>query len=513
MTKPNILLIILDTTRRDHLSAYGYDRPTSPHFDAFAASGATYTRAIAPAQWTIPAHASIFSGVYPGAHGVTQANSALGGQHPTAAEILHADGYRTAAFCNNPLVGVLYNGLQRGFSEFYNYASAIPQRPPGAQSPTTQAIIQRVQPHARRIANIFARSDTLFRLALTPRLTPFWSKAIRFKGSTDDSIRDLIDWLDVRRRDPEPYFAFLNLMGAHLPYHPPTDALERVAPELKADKRAFAFIGQLNADAAGWASPPREPYTDWQRAALHGFYDAEIEYQDRAVGRLLAHLGRIGALSDTLVIIAADHGEAHGDHELFGHGFNVHQELVHVPLAIHDPDGIGRGTRIDTNVSTRRVFHTILARAGVVPPLADSDPNADIARLTLTQPESEPFAFSEAIPPQTFLNVLQHRDRAGIARLLLDRTRRGVYAGDHKLIARTDATGTHIEGVYDVARDPAEVTNLSAPSPASPAGGEIETLRRSLDAFIASAGMTPHTDAPPASPEVLERLRALGYIE
>jgi len=388
MTKPNILLIILDTTRRDHLSAYGYDRPTSPHFDAFAASAATYTRAIAPAQWTIPAHASMFSGLYPGAHGVTQSNSALSAEHPTLAEILRADGYRTAAFCNNPLVGVLYNGLQRGFSEFYNYASAIPQRPPGAQSPARQAFIQRVQPTARRIANVFAQNDTLFRLALTPRLTPIWSKAINFKGNTADSIRDLIGWLDVRRRDPEPYFAFLNLMGAHLPYHPPTDALELVASELKADKRAYAFIRQFNADGAGWASPPNEPYTAWQSAALHAFYDAEILHQDRALGRLLDHLRQIGALDDTLVIIAADHGESHGDHDLFGHGFNVHQELVHVPLAIHDPDGQRRGTRIDANVSTRRIFHTILGRAGVTPPLDDADPNADIARLTLMQRRS-----------------------------------------------------------------------------------------------------------------------------
>jgi arylsulfatase A-like enzyme len=506
MSKSNILLVILDTTRRDHLSAYGFPKPTTPHLDAFAADSALFTRAVAPAQWTIPAHASIFTGLYPSAHGVTQSVSAVDAMQPTLAEILRTDGYRTAAFCNNPLVGVLFNGLQRGFDEFYNYASAIPQRPPGAQTPLRRAFIRRVQPYARRFANIFARHDTLFRLALSPRWTPIWSKAINFKGSTPDSVGDLIQWIAARRRDDPPYFAFLNLMGAHLPYHPPSDALEAVAPELKNDKRAYAFIRQFNADAAGWASPPLEPYTDWQQHALHAFYDAELHYQDRDLGRLFSALKASGTLDNTVIIVAADHGESHGDHDLFGHGFKVHQELVHVPLIIRDPERFKPGSQIAANVSTRRLFHTILERAGVLPPLDESDPNADIHRLTLANPDGERVAFSEAFPPSIFLNVLKHRTPDSVVKLQLGAVRRGVYAGDIKLTVRDAEGGVQVERLYNVAADPFEDQPLPLSDPA------VEPLRTEIERFAAAS--TPQNgERADASPEVLERLRALGYIE
>ena len=78
---------------------------------------------------------------------------------------------------------------------------------------------------------------------------------------------------------------------------------------------------------------------------LNGFYDAEIAHQDAHLDRLLRHLRDSGALDHTVVIIAADHGEGHGEHDLFGHGFNVYQELVHVPLVIHAPDAARRAAR------------------------------------------------------------------------------------------------------------------------------------------------------------------------
>ena len=127
--QPDILLIVLDTLRRDRLSVYNPALRTSPHLHAFAEGAACFERAISPAQWTIPAHASLFTGVYPTTHQVTQADGMLSGSYATLAEILQAGGYHTAGFCNNPLVGVLQNDLQRGFVDFYNYAGAAVNRP------------------------------------------------------------------------------------------------------------------------------------------------------------------------------------------------------------------------------------------------------------------------------------------------------------------------------------------------------------------------------------------------
>lgn len=511
--KPDILLIVLDTLRRDRLSIYGHQQETSPGFDAFASRAALFERAVAPAQWTIPAHGSIFTGLYPGAHGLTQSNGQLSGMHPTLAEILQVGGYHTAAFCNNPLVGVLNNGLQRGFDKFFNYASAIPYRPYDAhKSELRQRFTRWFRPYARRMGNLFAQSDTLFRMSLNPLLTPVWSKYINFKGSTGLSISDLIAYWTEYHADgaAQPMFTFVNLMGAHLPYHPPRDLVEQFAPELKGDREAFAFMRQFNADGAAWASPPDQPFSELESRTLNAFYDAEIAYQDAQVERLLAYLRETGALDNTVVIITADHGESHGEHQIMGHGFNVYQELVHVPLAVHIPD-MTEGQRVAANVSTRRLFHTVLDLAGVETPLDARDPNANVAGLSLVNllqdghghDAEKGIAFSEAFPPSTFLHVLEHRSPAVIDRLRLRFARRAIYSGDHKLVA----DGDHVEGLFNVAQDPTESQDLQGQQ-----APQAADLLRQVEAF--SGGQARQSaEQQEVSEEVVENLRALGYIE
>jgi arylsulfatase A-like enzyme len=510
--KPNILLVVLDTLRRDHLSSYGYTRETSPEFDAFAARAAQFTRAVAPGQWTIPVHASLFTGLYPTTHRVTQSNSQLSDMYPTLAEILQSEGYHTTAFCNNPLVGVLENGLQRGFDEFYNYASAIPQRPVEAQHPLRRELTKWLRPYARRAGNVFARSDTLFRLSLHPLLTPYWSKLINFKGNTANSITDVIDYWKRHRAGgaEKPIFTFVNLMGAHLPYHPPLDALDRIAPKRRHDRHSIAYMRRFNADAAGWASPPETPFEDWQTETLTDFYDAEIVHQDEQLGRLLAYLRESGALEDTVVVVMADHGEGHGEHNLFGHGFNVHQELVHVPMVIHDPDGrFPHGRQVEANVSTRRLFHTLLDIAGAKPPLDEADPNADIERLSLVNLDGERnMAFSEAFPPMTFVHVLEHRSPAVIEQLSLRQVRRTIYNDSYKLIT----IDKDVESVYNIAHDPFETRNLSTDVELRE---HMADMQRKVNLFVqqAESGRADVDQVSQVSPEVMERLRALGYIE
>ena len=297
----------------------------------------------------------------------------LSGSYPALAEILRLAGYHTVAFCNNPLVGVLNNGLQRGFDRFYNYASAAPFRPKEErQSRAKRRVLRSFRRYvARPIGNQFAHSDTLFRLSLHPFWVPLWTRLINYKGNTAHSVDDLIDyWKQHQAGGAEkPTFAFLNLMGAHMPYNPPQDFLDRVDPGLKHNRHAYQYVRRFNAEAARWASPTDSPPADWESHALDTFYQAEVAHQDYHLGRLLRYLKDSGALENTMVIICADHGEGHGDHGFFGHGFVVYQELVHVPLLIHYPDHFPAGGRVTTNVSTRRLFHTVLKAAGVKPPL------------------------------------------------------------------------------------------------------------------------------------------------
>ncbi len=536
--RPNILLVILDTLRRDRLSHYGADRPTSPRFDEFASDSVTFTRAVAPAQWTVPSHTSMFTGLYPSEHGVTQSNSVLSGMQPTLAELLRGGGYHTVAFCNNPLVGVLNHGLTRGYDRFYNYASAIPDRPYDHElNPLYHEFTRRFRPTARKIGNWFAHSDTAFRVALHPMFVPLWAKWINFKGNTAVSIDDLIRyWKDHtagtiphRTGDDRPLFAFLNLMGAHTPYQPPLDFLNKIAPEVKNDKRAFAFMRHFNADGAAWAAPPEKPLEPWQINTLNAFYDAEIAYQDHQLGRLLEFLHASGELENTVVIIAADHGEMHGEHDYFGHGFSVHQELVHVPLVIRTPDTPPK--QIDTNVSTRRLFHTILDFAGVDPLLPPDDPNARVRDLSLAGVLHGDYdgegntAFSEAVPPMLFVHVLEHRSPAVIERLRLRDVRRTIYDGDLKLMTVGDGDDLHVEALYNVADDPAEANPLPAEENSLPKSSplamqddlaRVKALKKKLAAFAGAAVLNDAEESTAREVDdaaVMAQLRALGYMD
>jgi len=513
--QPDVMLIILDTTRRDRLSTYGHSRETTPSLTRFADGATTFERAVAPAQWTVPSHASMFTGLYAGAHGLTEAGGTLSGSHPTLAEILSVAGYHTQGFCNNPLVGLLDNGLTRGFDAFYNYAGASPNRPvDAARGPVRRAISRGFRRFAHRVQNQFAQSDLLFRVSLHPLLVPLWTRYVNYKGHTENSLADALDAVQAHRAggSDQPLFTFINLMGAHLPYRPPQDYLDRVAPDLRNDREAYQFVRRFNADAARWAAPPEEPLADWEHRALFDFYDAELAYQDELLGGLLRGMQASGALDDTLVIIAADHGEAHGDHGFIGHSFVVYQELIHVPLVIRYPERFPVGARVGTNVSTRRIFHTVLDAAGVQPPLDEADPNAQIRELTLARstngrPDAEGnIAFSEAFPPQTFLSVMRHRAPHLIDQMRLRHVRRGVYDGGHKLTT----IGNDVDGLFDVAADPHEVNSLAETEPETTAH-----LQAQLDAFTQQVGAAGAANGAfgDVDEEVVDHLRALGYLE
>jgi uncharacterized sulfatase len=512
-SKPHVLFIILDTLRRDHLSLYGYSRRTSPALEDFAQRAVTFQRAISPAQWTIPAHASLFTGLYPVQHQLTQAFGVLSAMHPTLAEVLRQADYQTVAFCNNPLLGLLDHGLQRGFEHFYNYAGATPNRPiDSARSPLRRRLGLRLRQVARAATNRFAHNDLLFRISLNPLVVPVWTRLANFKGDSPRALQDFVDYWRAYHAGgaQRPLFAFLNLMGTHTPYRPPRALLERFAPQVVRSRAAYRFVMGHNADAAHWISPADEPLEDWQREALAAFYDAEIAHQDAALGRMLADLQAQGGLENTLVIIAADHGEGHGDHGFFGHSFVVHQELVHVPLLLRFPDQARQheGLRLDENVSTRRLFHTILEAAQLCPPLAEGDPNADVQGLSLRRtlegrdPEGG-LVFSQAVPPQNLLRVLERHKPHQIERLGLRQTRQTVIQGDDKLLL----LGDQPEALYHLVDDPHEVHNLLSDQPA-----RALALQTALARWQRSAASDDQA-ARDFSAEVVANLRALGYLD
>lgn len=509
--RPDILFLVLDTQRADRLSCYGYPKPTSPQIDAIAAEATRFTQAVAAAQWTVPSHASMFTGLYPSEHSMVQSYSVMPEQLTTLAERLRDGGYFTAGFCNNPLVGVINNGLRRGFTSFLNYSGLLTSRPnqagasPGLISRYRQWFKRQLAGVLNRIQDAFARSDTLLAISFTPLMVPLWQTALSFKGNTAKSLDDTAKLLIERSQvDAEqPIFAFVNLMGTHMPYHAPRAYIEKFAPHVLADRRAQSFLQRFNSDVYGWLAPLTGALDAHQKRTLDGMYDAEVAYQDAQLGVFFQRLRQAGRLDNTLVVICADHGEHLGEKQFMGHSLSIYNELVRVPLIIRDPaQRFPCGETVNTVVSSRRLFHSVLAAAGLA---TAEELSLDLAQAL--QPGAAPdYVFAEAIPPQNVVNLMQRRQPQLVQDRGCDRTRRAVWLGRHKLI---ETEGRAVE-LYDVLADPTEDLNLSDILPEN-----VEVLQEGLQAFSGTAAVG--TAAARATnfedPEVRRRLQELGYLE
>lgn len=422
MTQPDIIFIVLDTQRADRLGSYGYDKPISPNLDRFASQAILFEQAVAPAQWTVPSHASMFSGLYPTAHQVLQSSQRLSPNHPHVADLLSSAGYETVGFCNNPLVGILDNGLKRGFQQFYNYGGAVPSLPRSSSSlprplnALAESYTQALRKISYPVQNFFGRSDLAFQISLTSWLTPLWSKMANFKGQNERSVKDVVHFLRNREQNEadQPLFLFLNLMETHLPFWPPGHIVDEVVPYFRDSKEARTIMRTWNKEAYRWAAPLAEPLGELEHDVLNDMYDAEVAYQDDYLGELLDTIRGRANQNDTMTIIVADHGDGLGDHGYMGHAFVAYEELVHVPLIVDWPAVWSTPSRISSPVSTRRVFHTMMDAANEWPQDMDGDLVNEGRRLSLRHtangrdPENGT-AVSEVYPPLNFVKAIESR--------------------------------------------------------------------------------------------------------
>jgi uncharacterized sulfatase len=524
MNQPDIIFIVLDTQRADRLGCYGHARDITPNLDKFAAEGALFEQAISPAQWTIPSHASLFTGLYPTTHQVLQSSQSLSPDSPHLAEVLSSAGYETIGFCNNPLVGVLNNGYKRGFQTFYNYGGAFPSLPqssshlPWPLNQLTSAYTQFLRRISYPIQNFFGRSDLAFRISLNAWLTPLWSKMANFKGQNARSVQDIVHLLAQRegQKQGKPLFLFLNLMETHLPFWPPGEFVDKVAPYMLENKEAQAIMGQWNREAYRWAAPLAQPIAELESQVLNDMYDAEVAYQDDYLGKLFAALNGRSRHNNTLTVIVSDHGDGLGEHNYFGHAFTAYQELVHVPLIVHWPQQIEPG-RVDTPVSTRRVYHTMLEAIGRLPQHPHLNPT-DIHNLTLRHtiagrdPENGT-AFSEVYPPLNFVRAIESRQPHLLAHYRCLSLRRAIVkqeegATTFKLIQVDDEP----DELFDLQVDPLEMEDLQGERPSltpilNQELNQIATKVKIQREHLAAGDTIEMDDS------LLQQLRGLGYIE
>lgn len=521
MSQPDILFIVLDTQRADRLGCYGYSKPTSPNLDAFAQQSTLFEQAIAPAQWTIPSHASMFTGLYPTAHQVLQSNQALGMDRPHLVEMLQLAGYETVGFCNNPLVGILDNGFKRGFQTFYNYGGAFPSLPESSSylpypfSLLAEKYTQFLRRISYPIQNFFGRSELAFTISLNAWLTPLWSRLAHFKGQNERSVQDVCHFLRHRQQQKgdAPLFLFLNLMETHLPFTPKSAFVDKMAPYMRSNPQARAAMQAWNREAYRWAAPLAKPLTELESCLLSDMYDAEVAYQDDYLGQLFEVLQDRANRENTLTLIVADHGDGLGEHGLVGHTFVAYQELVHVPLILNWNRYMPASTRISTPVSTRRIYHTLLDAAGVLPEVPHLDPveirNLSLKQTLLGQDPEQGVAFTEVYPPLNFVRAVADRYPQLIEPFRCRSVRRAVVQENWKLIHVDDVA----DELLDLEQDPLELENRLAKMPALTQQLHQALTRIAHRVEMQRDSMTAGDTYAIEDEALLQRLRALGYME
>jgi len=321
---PNVLLLVLDTVRAESLSLYGYDRETTPNLARLAGRGIRFNQARAAAPWTLPSHASMFTGRWPHELKVGE-KKPLDATYPTLAEFLSARGYATGGFVANTFFCNAWFGLGRGFEhydDFYKEQSSVS---------ITEAL----------------RCTSLGRFGAKLLNDPLGVERQRKDAGRING--DFLSWVDSQRG--RPFFAFLNYFDAHTPYlMPPGSEYRFGRPPSNA---------QEIATLQGFDARLRTSVTDEELKLARDAYDDLIAHLDAEIGRLFDELESRGILDKTIIILTSDHGEGLGEHGLIGHGRSLYDTETRVPLLVFLPEGAHAGETVERAASLRDIPATV----------------------------------------------------------------------------------------------------------------------------------------------------------
>ena len=474
--RPNILWILWDTVRADRLGLYGHDRPTTPFLDAWARDARVYDDCISAANYTVPAHASFFTGLLTSQHGADNDHLRLAGELVTIAELLRDAGYETYLYSANPHISAEEDFAQ-GFSAADHPWSESLRRA------ALEILREKIDPGDRTSA-----------LAEKVRLGRVGKWDIKASGRLTE--RALRGWL-AQRDGEKPWFAFLNYMEAHRPYIPPREYRERMMTPAEVE-RSYEIDRSWGSQ---WSYTfGQAEYTPDELALTAATYDAAVAELDDLLRELLGALEKDGRLRNTIVVVTSDHGEHLGDHHMIGHQHSLYNALIRVPLVIRYPERFppGRDARPVVNYD---LFPTLLELAGLpVPDLAGS---GAVSLLAPAPAGRVRVAESLGVFRDPFPAVKQLHPAWDPAPW--DRELRTVVAGPDKLI--WSSNGAH--QLYAYGGDPGEERDRAAAEP-----DRVAHLTALLESRLAQASpRAARVEAPAMTPEHRERLRSLGYID
>jgi len=320
--RPNVLLIVIDTLRQDFVSLPGLPgRVETPSIEALARDSVVFRNAVSQSPWTLPAMASILTGLSPEDHGLTTVTGRLPVKVETVAETLEKHGYSTAAIGHQTFVANPNYGFQRGFGFFDFHPKEYVGTPfPGGSN-----------------------GAALLRRVALP--TPLNAGGIAER---------VVEWL--RGRQKQPFFLWVHYLDPHATYSPPADFVPKGIP---ADFLKNFVPGFKRTSVRLTSEEPSEDQVKW----LMALYGGEVAFVDQSIGKILSFLRDSSAYDNTLIIVTSDHGEQFLEHGSTHHGSCLHAEELAVPLVVKLPHG--RGREVAERVTTTGITPTILGVVGV----------------------------------------------------------------------------------------------------------------------------------------------------
>ncbi len=396
--RPNIVVIVLDTARPDYLSVYGHPRRTTPYLEELAAQSTRFDRAYSTSSWTLPAHASLFSGTLPEQHGATQQHPHVDEHVPLLAQRLAQGGYQTAGFSNNPWVSER-TGLSRGFEQFQDRWKRG-QKSPDEQHPTIQAIDE---------------------------------------------------WFGRRDVD-RPFFLFVNLIEPHMPYVPPWSLAREFMPQQTTWAAAIARFfpkGQPQAVTHRHYAG-KDPLSAEEWSELAELYEGDLLACDQLTRAIMRQVDRNTDPENTLVFVLSDHGENLGDHGHISHVFNVYDSNLRIALLARGR-GFEPGRHEERLAQIVDIYPTVLHAAGL-------DVEASCRGRDLRDELSAQRAMSASLDfPTLSLDTFPADLRASGVLKPFERELEAAIGPRYKLIHASDGS----EQLFDLVEDPGELRPLA----------------------------------------------------
>lgn len=454
LTKPNIILLTIDTLRPDRLGCYGMKPSLTPNIDRMASTGVRFTQAITGGSWTQAAFPVMLTSTYASAYG--GCISPLAPERPSPVQCLADCGFATAAFVTSPLLGRSY-AYQRGFEHFADLA-------PGEKDPALRKI---------KGGHSLLRMPTTHVLA---RLIGKRSRPAKLYVSAEQLTDAVCQWIGQAQK---PFFIWAHYMDIHWPYH--------LEDELCSPQDiAQAWTDLVHLHNANWEGAEITPA---QRDHYIRLYERAVAYTDTHLGQLFEFLDSARLSEETVIILLSDHGEEFLEHQRWGHWEdNLHDEVLRVPLIMKIP-GYAGPSAIDQQIRLIDLMPTVLDLWGCPPPaelqgkslaaLLDGSPNASLPEVAVSEMWREAW------------------------HIISVRTEAYKYIWDSK---KTDQAR-----LYDLRHDPGEKYNIAdeLPGVVREMHQHVEQrLREMVDTRPKEVAAGPELDA-----EMLSRLRDLGYIE